>query len=50
MLGEEGLGEVQEVCNGLVVAVCPEGKELKGVRVGHLTATRALPNRGTIHI
>ena len=25
MLGEEGLGEVQEVSDDLVVAVCPEG-------------------------
>ena len=25
VLGEEGLGEVQEVCNHLVVAVSPEG-------------------------
>ena len=31
VLGEEGLGEVQKVRDDLVVAVCPEGGELKGV-------------------
>ena len=44
MLGEEGLGEVQEVCNDLVVAVCPEGGELKGVGglLGLVPATQFL--------
>ena len=44
MLGEEGLGEVQEVRDDLVVTVCPEGGELKGVGcpLGLVSATQFL--------
>ena len=31
MLGKEGLGEIDEIGNDLVVAVCPEGSKLKAV-------------------
>ena len=31
MLGEECFGKVNQVCDNLVVAVCPEGSKLKAI-------------------